>query len=78
MTFYKFVLTCGIIGLIGLPFVLIGAGHGLLEAISTGDYEGATQNMVNLLMHLLFFVLSVLITWKRKFLKEYLEQKPSQ
>lgn len=73
MTFYRFVLICGIIGVIGLPFVLIGAGHGLIEAISTQDHEGATQNIVNLLMHGLFFVLSVFITWNRKVLKEYLE-----
>jgi hypothetical protein len=77
MTFYKFILTCGIIGVIGLPFVIIGAGHGLIEAMSINDYEAATRNIVFLLMHALFFVLSVLITWNRKFLKEYLEQKVS-
>jgi hypothetical protein len=72
MTFYKFVLICGIIGVAGLPFIIIGTGHGLIEAISINDYEGATKNIVYLLMHGLFFVLSVLITWNRRFLKEHL------
>jgi hypothetical protein len=72
MTFYKFVLICGIIGVVGLPFVIIGTSHGLIEAISINDYEGATKNIVYLLMHGLFFALSVLITWNRKFLKEHL------
>lgn len=77
MRLYKFVLVCGIIGVIGLPFVIVGAGHGLIEAISINDYEGATKNFVYLLMHFLFFALSVLITWNRKFLKEYLEPTAS-
>lgn len=72
MTFYKFVLICGIIGVIGLPFVIIGTGHGLIEAISINDYEGVTQNIVYLVMHALFFGLSVLITWNHKLLKEHL------
>jgi formate hydrogenlyase subunit 3/multisubunit Na+/H+ antiporter MnhD subunit len=77
MTLYKFILACGIIGIVGLPFIIIGTSHGLIEAISINDYEGATKNIVFLLMHCLFFVLSVLITWNRKYLKEYLEPKAS-
>jgi hypothetical protein len=77
MTFYKFILTCGIIGILGLPLIIIGTVHGLVEAISINNYEGAAQNAVSFLMHGLFFVLSVLITWNRKILKEYLEPKRS-
>lgn len=77
MTFYKFVLTCGIIGVIGLPFVIIGTVHGFIEALSINDYEGAAQNIVYFLMHALFFALSVLITWNRDFLRKHLEPKES-
>jgi hypothetical protein len=69
---YKWILVCGIIGILGLPFVIIGCAHGLYEAININSGEGVVTNFVFLIMHFAFFFLSVLIVWKREYVKSAL------